>query len=183
MKIVFKAFFNDVLVIIVSFLLYFIGVLYSDDLGFYSRELLSSGGDDFDIFIGMTGINIFGIIFGSINLVINIFLIKYKNKVLNISYIIYLILFIIQLLILLLINLDTSLVFVFFTFDLFSMWFIVYIVGTFMVILSIRLIKKSDISIKIIELNIIHKLLIIVGFIVFLVLLFVININFLQFIK
>ena len=101
MKIVLKALFNDVLVIIVSFFLYFIGVLYSDDLGFYSRELLSSGSDDFSIFIGMTGINIFGVIFGSINLVINIFLIKYKNKVINISYIIYLILFIIQFLTLL----------------------------------------------------------------------------------
>jgi len=33
------SFFNEVFIIIVSFLLYFIGILYSDDAGFYSREL------------------------------------------------------------------------------------------------------------------------------------------------
>ena len=144
MKFVLKTFFNETFIIIISFLLYIIGILYSNDPGFYSRELLSSGGDDFYIFIGMTRINIFGIIFGSINLIINIFLVKHQNKVINISFIIYIEIFIMQLISLLLINLDTSLVYVFFTFDLFSLWFSIYIIGTIILILSKKLIKNIN---------------------------------------
>jgi hypothetical protein len=98
MKSIVKAFLNDTLVIVFSFLLYSIGVLYSNDPGFYSRELLSSGGDDFLFFIGTTHINIIGIIFGLMSLIINIILLRLKNKILNVSHIFYKMIFIIQLL-------------------------------------------------------------------------------------
>lgn len=162
MKYFIKAYFNEMLIIIISFFLYFIGILYSNDIGFYSREFMSSGGDDFDIFISMTKINLIGIIFGILNLIINLVLLKLKNKIINISYIIYITLFIIQLFTLFLINLDTSLLFVFFTFDLFSIWFLLYIFGTSAIILSNIMIKKLIVNIDIINLNIIHKIIIII---------------------
>jgi hypothetical protein len=183
MKFVLKTFFNETFIIIISFLLYIIGILYSNDPGFYSRELLSSGGDDFYIFIGMTKINIFGIIFGSINLIINIFLVKHQNKVINISFIIYIEIFIMQLISLLLINLDTSLVYVFFTFDLFSLWFSIYIIGTIILILSKKLIKNINSDIHFIEIKIIHKIFIISGFIILLFLLLFINTYLIKFMK
>jgi len=183
MKFVLKTFFNETFIIIISFLLYIIGILYSNDPGFYSRELLSSGGDDFYIFIGMTRINIFGIIFGSINLIINIFLVKHQNKVINISFIIYIEIFIMQLISLLLINLDTSLVYVFFTFDLFSLWFSIYIIGTIILVLSKKLIKNINSDIHFIEIKIIHKIFIISGFIILLFLLLFINTYLIKFMK
>jgi hypothetical protein len=171
MKADIKAFFNEVFIIIISFLLFFIGILYSDDTGFYSRELLSNGSEDFGFFIGMTKLNIFGIIFGSINVIVNIILLKLKNKIVNVSYIIYMTIFIMQLLVLFLLNLDTDLVHVFFTFDLFSLWFSIYIYGTFILILFTKLIRNSNVSFEYIKLKIIHKIIIIIGFIVFLALL------------
>ena len=167
MKNIIKLFFNETFIIIISFLLYFIGILYSNDSGFYSRELLSSGSDDFDIFIGMTKINIFGIIFGLANLILNIILLKYRKKIINISYIIYKVLFTIQFVILCFINMDTSLVYVFFTFDLFSLWFSIYIIGIFILIISLKIIKKMDTNKIFIEIKNIYKILIIIGFIIF----------------
>jgi hypothetical protein len=168
MRNIIKAYFNEILIIIISFFLFFIGILYSDDPGFYSREFMSSGGDDFDLFIGTTWLNLYGIIFGMINLIVNIILLKYKNKIINISYIIYMTIFVIQLFVLFLVNLDTSLLYVFFTFDLFSIWIIIYIFGTLIIVCSMNLIKHSVISFEYIELKIIYNILIIIGFILFL---------------
>jgi len=69
-----KLFLLEIVIIAISFILFFIGVLYSDDSGFYSRELLSSGSDDFYLFIGLTKLNIYGIIFGITNIIANLIL-------------------------------------------------------------------------------------------------------------
>jgi len=119
----------------------------------------------------MTKLNIFGIIFGSLNAIINIILLKLKNKIINVSYIIYMTIFIMQLLGLFLLNLDTDLVEVFFTFDLFSLWFSIYLLGTFILILFTILIRNSNVSFEYIELNIFYKIIIIIGFIILLTLL------------
>jgi hypothetical protein len=170
-----KAYSNEILIIIISFFLYFIGILYSDDPGFYSRELMSSGGDDFFLFIGATRLNLYGIIFGIINLIVNVMLLKYKNKIINVSYIIYMTIFFNQLFVLFLVNLDTSLLYVFFTFDLFSIWIIIYVFGTLIIVCSMRLIKHSVISFEYVKLKFIHNILIIVGFILFLVTIWLFN--------
>ena len=167
MRNIIKANLNETLIIIISFFLYFVGILYSDKTGFYSREFMSSGGDDFDIFIGTTYLNLYGIIFGIINLLINLRFMKYKNKIINISYIIYLTIFVMQLFTLLLVNMDTSLLIVFSTFDLFSIWIIVYFFGTIIIISSKILIKRSIVTFEYIELKIIYKISIIIGFPVF----------------
>ncbi|MCL2230863.1 MAG: hypothetical protein FWC01_07175 [Treponema sp.] len=153
------------IIITISFILFFIGVLYSDDPGFYSRELLSGGSDDFYLFIGLTKLNIYGIIFGIANIIVNLILHKKYNKIIHFSSIIYIIIFINQLIGLILINYDTDLLYVFSSFDLFSLWFIFYILGITSTIYTEQVIKKSDKNAECIKINILFKLLIIVIFI------------------
>ena len=162
MKYFIKAHLNEFLIIIISFLMYFIGVLYSNDVGFYSREFMSSGSNDFDLFIAMTGSNIAGIIFGVLNFILNIVLLKNKNKIINVAFIVYLNIFIYQLFYLFLINLDTSLFFVFFTFDLFSIWFLIYFFGTLSIIASKIIIKKLILNYEIIKIKVLYKIIIVI---------------------
>jgi len=154
----------ELIVIIISSLLYIIGILYSNDQGFYSREYLSSGGDDFDIFISSTKIFFIGIISGFLNLILNIILLKYKNKSINISNIIYLTIFFIQLFFLFLINLDTELIFEFIKFDLFSIWIIIYFIGTLFLLFFMLYFKKYIVNIEYIKIKVIYKILIIISF-------------------
>ena len=165
MKDIFKAIFIEILIIVFSFILIIIGVLYSDDSGFDSREWMSSGGDDFDLFIGLTHLNIYGIIFGFINVVINIILLNKYKKVIYISFIIYKTIFFIQLIVLFLIHLDTDLIYEYFKFDLYSLWFSIYIFGILVITLSKYFIENFSINIKFIKIGIYFKILIIILFI------------------
>jgi hypothetical protein len=162
-------FFSEIVVILFSFALFFLGILYSDDPGFYSRELMSSNSDDFDLFIVLTQLNLLGFICGIINLLINIFLLKKKNKVIYVSQLVYGTIFFIQLFFLFSINLDTSLKHVFFTFDLFSIWVFVFFIGIASVIFVSIAMSKTANKVTIIKLNFNQKRFVIFGFIVCLI--------------
>ena len=166
-KNIFKAFFIDLIIIIISLLLYYIGVLYSDDYsGFHTLELLSSGGyDDFQLFMFITFINIFGFLFGIVALVINIILYTSKYKIVNISSCIYQIIFLIQFLLLMLLNTSTSLITQYLIGDLFSLWLTIYIMGIIIVVVSPRLIKKAGINFEYNNLKWFYKIIIALIFI------------------
>jgi hypothetical protein len=168
MKRLIKAFLNQFLIVFISFFLFYIGMLYSDDIGFYSRELLSSGSDDFGIFIGTTFLNFLGLIFGILNIIYNIIELKIRRKIINFSYTIYIIIFVSQLFLIFLINLDTDLFYVFNTFDLFSVWILVFIFGTLTIIISMKILKKIVVDFEYIDFKLINRILLIIGGIIIL---------------
>lgn len=171
MKYFTKVFSNELLIMFFSLLLFLIGVLYSDDPGFYTRENLSSGGDDFDLFIGLTALSMLVFIFALLNLLANVFLLKTRKKIVRLSHHAFITICIIQLMGLCLIALDTSLMIVFFTFDLFSVWVLMYSIGIIIIFINIFLTRKIENEFTIIKVKWFQKILIVITFIIFLSLL------------
>jgi magnesium-transporting ATPase (P-type) len=143
-KNLFRKYLNEILLLII------IGYLYSKEPGFiieidkngilhYSTELMSSGSNDFDIFIGWNYItNILIILTCIINIITNIFTKKKRHY----YYIAYLIIFMLQGLIIFSINLDISIMDSVEYGDKYVLkWLLIYIIG-FIIININRIIIK-----------------------------------------
>ena len=145
-----KKYLNEILLLGFSIILILIGIRYSQEPGFiiennnsniyYSTQLMSSGGDDFDIFIRFNFIlNIFIGLISIINIILNTFEIKEKHF----SYYFYLIKFSLQLFILFLINLDNPLLLIIVNKDkYFTLWLTFFIIEFAIININKLILKK-----------------------------------------
>ena len=138
---------NEITIISISLLLIIITKIYSNEPGiivsidnsgvvdWYSTDYMSSGGDDFDIFIGWSII-----IICIINIIINML----GKNIKHFSYFFYMVLFIFQCFILFLINLDVDLINAMLLGDKYLIiWTIIFILG-FIIINIYKIIDKKS---------------------------------------
>jgi len=149
-----KKYSNEILLLGFSVILILILSRYSQEPGFilennngdiyYSTQLMSSGGDDFDVFIGWNLIlNIFIGFISIINIIINIF----EKKERHFSYVIYFISFLLLGLLLFSINLDIPFVLIIVNKDKYFILWLIFFAIEFIIININRIIIKKIINV------------------------------------
>ena len=144
---------NEIIILSISLLLIIILINYSNEPGiivsvdntskidWYSTEYMSSGGDDFNLFIGWNIIfNILLIIICVLNIIINIF----GKNIKHFSYYIYITIFIFQCFLLFLINLDINIINAMLLGDKYMIiWILIFGMGFLIVNINYILNRKS----------------------------------------